>query len=117
MRYALAVVALLVCTTSVVGGLPEDDSIITRRGDSNHDGVVNGSDLSHLSAWLYQGGAAPPCLNQADVNDDGSIGIADVSYLSNWLYQGGPVPPAPGPYAFTCTTNTYELGCANPQCE
>lgn len=81
----------------------DDDRLIFRRGDSNHDGTVDGSDVSYTSSWLFQGGPAPPCLNEADANHDGSVNVSDPVYTSNWLYQGGPEPPAPGPFASSCS--------------
>lgn len=119
MRYVLAVAVMVSAAGVVMAGGPDNDDAILRRGDSNNDQVVNGSDVSHLSAWLFQGGAEPGCLNQADVNDDGSINGSDPVFLANWLYLGGPTPPAPGPYNFTCATDAHALGCATlpPACE
>lgn len=116
MRYVLAAAVVVLAWGAARGGAWDTDETIYRRGDSNNDGVVNGSDVSHLSAWLFQGGAEPGCLNQADVNDDGSINGSDPVYLASWLWQGGPMPPAPGPYAYSCSGDESALGCASPNC-
>lgn len=89
----------------------DEDLIILRRGDSNNDGYVNSADISHISSYLFSGGAEPPCLNQADVNHDGVVSISDATYLSNFLYQGGPEPPAPGPFNTTCATTDPWISC------
>ena len=110
----MRILCLMVVTTLAsvaTAGISPEPIDIDFRGDSNDDGAVNGSDVAHLSAYLYQGGAEPPCLNAADVNDDGSLNTADISYLTSWLYQGGPAPPSP--FGSTCATDSTEpnLSC------
>ena len=50
-------------------------------GDVNHDGVVNGLDISLISSnWLATG------ANQADANGDGVVNGLDIALISsNWL--------------------------------
>lgn len=106
--------ALAVCAMSGLcwSGVASDDDII-RRGDVNHDASVNVSDAVYLNSFLYQGGAAPPCMNEADVNKDGRVDGSDSAFLLSYLYSGGPAPPSPGPYNSTCT-NTYPyISCAS----
>lgn len=89
-----------------------DPELIMRRGDANDDNAVNVSDVVYLNSFLYQGGPAPPCMNQADVNHDGLVNGSDPVYLLNWLYNGGAAPPAPGPTNSTCTNSSSPyLGC------
>lgn len=66
-------------------------------GDINHDGLgPNIVDLTFLTAYLFGGGAAPPCDEEANVDGDegGLINIVDLTYLVAYLFGGG---PAPGP--------------------
>gem|GEM_PF-3238785 len=67
-------------------------------GDVNDDGSgPDIADLVYLVAYMFGGGPAPPCLEQADINGDGSgPDIADLVYLVNFMFGGGP-PPAPCP--------------------
>jgi len=63
-------------------------------GDVDNSGDVNVSDLTDLTAYLFQGGPAPLILNSADVDASCDISIADVTYLVAYLFQGGPAPLA-----------------------
>ncbi|MEW5994065.1 MAG: hypothetical protein AB1744_06680 [Candidatus Zixiibacteriota bacterium] len=58
------------------------------------------ADLTYLVAYLFQGGAAPPCIEEANVDGiigpGGPIDVADLTYLVAYLFQGGPAP-APCP--------------------
>jgi len=108
-------IGLSVLVSNLALGLIIDDERILKRGDVNNDNYVDGSDPIFLSSYLYQGGPAPPCLNQADANNDGYVDGSDSIYLFQWLYNGGPAPPSPGPYNQTCTTdNSPYPGCQNP---
>lgn len=67
------------------------------RGDINHSGSgPDIADLVYLVAYMFSGGAEPPCMEEANVNNDGSPvpDIADLVYLVNYMFGGGP-PPAP----------------------
>lgn len=72
---------------------PQEEGLF-RRGDANADGFVNISDVSFIMAYLFEGGAVPPCLDAADVDDDGRLRINDGMVLANYLFMGG-LPPAP----------------------
>ncbi|PKK82161.1 MAG: hypothetical protein CVT49_15185 [candidate division Zixibacteria bacterium HGW-Zixibacteria-1] len=61
-------------------------------GDVNNDDDVNILDASYLTDYLYKGGSAPPCPDEADSNGNCAINILDVTYLINYLYKGGPPP-------------------------
>ena len=100
----------LVACSAVVGGVLDEEEML-KRGDANHSGVVNISDASYLSSYLYSGGAAPPCMNEADVNGDGVVNGSDVTYLTNWLFNGGSAPPAPGPFNNTCASASKPISC------
>ncbi len=70
---------------------------VFKRGDANNDGAVDGSDVSYINDYLFNGGDPPPCMDAADVNDDGSVDISDSSSLVDYLFNGGQAPPAPFP--------------------
>ncbi|MFH1372556.1 MAG: C10 family peptidase [bacterium] len=58
----------------------------------NVDGSVNDpmdvGDLTYLVAYIFQGGPAPPCLEEADVNGDGNIDVGDITCSVGYLFQG-----------------------------
>lgn len=99
----------------VLGG-PGEDINILGRGDSNNDHVVNVSDVVHMNSYLYNGGPAPPCLNNADANGDGAFNNSDPVYLLNWLYNGGSAPPAPGPNNQSCVPVSPSLHSCDASC-
>lgn len=111
MRRILCVCALMVSAMAgeAWGGINDGD--IIARGDSNDDGVVNLSDVIHLNSYLFQGGPAPPCMNQADATGNGVVDGSDSAFLLEWLYNGGPAPPSPGPYNTSCTTTYPYISC------
>lgn len=89
-----------------------------RRGDANDDSNVDIGDATYINSFLFQGGAAPVCLDAADSNDDGGVDLSDSVYLLTWLYSGGTEPPSPGPY--NCGSDPspdggdstdFQLGC------
>jgi hypothetical protein len=64
----------------------------------NVDGDIgdntNVADLTYLVDFLFRGGPAPPCLDEADVDGGGgSPNVADLTYLVDYLFRGGPPPP------------------------
>jgi hypothetical protein len=83
-----------------------------KRGDSNGDGEVNISDAVHTFAWLFLGGAAPPCLDAADSNDTGDINLTDGVFTLNFLFRGGRAPPPPGPFSCGPDGGENRLGCS-----
>lgn len=64
------------------------------RGNVNYDAgdAVNIADLTYLVAYLFGGGAPPPCTEEADVNCSGAINIADLTYIVAYLFGGGATP-------------------------
>ena len=63
------------------------------RGDINHDGAIDITDLTYMVDWLFGGGPPPPCLEEADVDANGSADIADLTFIVDYLFGGGPAPP------------------------
>lgn len=107
--------AALLVAGGVLAGIPDDQTIL-QRGDADSSGVVDVSDASAISSWLFAGGPEPPCLNQADANGDGAVNVSDSAYLASWLFSGGPPPPAPGPYGTECTAADPWIGCDVSPC-
>jgi len=63
------------------------------RGDANHDGIVNVSDVVYLISYLFKGGPAPiPSTIVGDANCDGKVTVADAVSLIYYLFKGGPKP-------------------------
>ncbi len=65
----------------------------------NVDGVIDGNtpvnvaDLSYLVAYIFQGGPAPACLQEADLNSQaGEIDVGDLALLVGYLFQGMSLP-------------------------
>lgn len=65
------------------------------RGNINGDaeGKVNIVDLTFLVAYLFDGGAEPPCWTEGDIDADGSINITDMTRFVAWFMAGGTAPP------------------------
>jgi len=116
-KMLLALVLSLLLPNCLVHGIILIDSRLVMRGDANNSHAVDLADVMFINAYLFNGGPAPPCLNQADANNDGAVDNSDSVYLLSWLYQGGPAPPAPGPFNTTCAQdNTPYPGCAQDPC-
>jgi hypothetical protein len=63
------------------------------RGDVNHNGNRDISDLTYFVDYLFGGGPPPPCAEEGDIDGNGSTDISDLTYLVAWLFDGGPEPP------------------------
>ena len=52
-------------------------------------------DLVFMVEYMFDGGAAPGCWDEADINGDGGelISIDDLVYLVEYMFSGGPIPP------------------------
>ena len=63
------------------------------RGDADHDGIVNVSDVVYLISYLFKRGPVPiPGTIVGDANCDGKVTIADAVYLVSYLFKFGPAP-------------------------
>ncbi len=63
------------------------------RGDVDRSGAINVADLTMYVAYIFQGGAAPVCADQADVDASGGHNVADLTYLVAYIFKGGEPPP------------------------
>ncbi|MFH1374399.1 MAG: hypothetical protein ABII79_11445 [bacterium] len=86
--------------SKIVSEMSNEDSV--QVGCCNHDGIrgdadytmgVDVGDLTYLVAYLFQGGPAPPCMEEGDVDGSGGIDVGDLTWLVSYLFQGGPPPP------------------------
>jgi hypothetical protein len=88
---------------------------VFHRGDVNNDGKLDLSDPITLLGFLFQGGAAPACMEAANVNDDGKLDLSDPIGLLGFLFQGGKPPASPGPVGNPCgpdpQDSVNDLGC------
>ncbi len=62
----------------------------------NVDGIlpdaIDISDLVFMVAYSFQGGAEPPCMDEADINGSGEFDISDIVFLVDYMFQGGAAP-------------------------
>ncbi|MEM7165052.1 MAG: hypothetical protein AAF581_06275 [Planctomycetota bacterium] len=99
-------------TVTAPGGSSSSDFV---RADCAGGGTLNLVDATSLLAYIFNGGAAPGCLDACDGNDDGDIDISDPVAILSALFLG--VTP-PGPYPI-CGQDTVAdgLDCATfPDC-
>lgn len=61
-------------------------------GDINGNFAIGILDITHLIAFLYNGGIDPVSSEFADVNNSGNIDILDIVYLIEYLFMDGPIP-------------------------
>lgn len=78
------------------GFVPESDSAIFLRGDTNADGQGDISDPITLLAYIFLGQGQILCPDAADTNDDGRMDISDAVFFLTTLFLGGQPPPSPG---------------------
>jgi len=111
------VIVLAVLVPGWAQGVINYEDLIMVRGDSNLNYKVDMADALMINNWLFSGGVAPPCLNQADANDDGRVDVSDSTFILNWLFMGGPAPPSPGPYNTACKLDPgVNPGCSSGPC-
>jgi len=61
-------------------------------GDANNDGKVNVGDAVYIITYVFRGGPAPICMQEADANGDTKINVGDAVYLITYVFRGGPAP-------------------------
>jgi hypothetical protein len=66
-----------------------------RRGECNDIGAIDLADAIYLLNYIFEGAAAPHCLDACDMNDDGHVNLADTVFILVALYEGGAPPAAP----------------------
>ncbi|MDF1545902.1 MAG: PKD domain-containing protein [bacterium] len=63
------------------------------RGDFNHDSVRDITDLTSLVDFMFAGGAAAPCDEEANINGIGDLDITDLTFTVDFMFGGGAAPP------------------------
>ncbi|MEM7165168.1 MAG: hypothetical protein AAF581_06860 [Planctomycetota bacterium] len=66
------------------------------RADCDASGSTDLVDATAFLAYLFNGGATPPCLDACDANNDGSIDISDPIAILGAVFLGM-LPPPPYP--------------------
>ncbi|HSG98782.1 MAG TPA: hypothetical protein VLB27_01945, partial [candidate division Zixibacteria bacterium] len=61
-------------------------------GDADNSGAFNISDVTFGIGYIFSGGPAPVCQDQADANGDNSFNISDVTYGIGHIFSSGPAP-------------------------
>jgi hypothetical protein len=58
--------------------------------------IVDISDLVYLVDYMFTGGPAPACFEEANVDGSDllSLDISDLVYLIDYMFSGGPLPAA-----------------------
>ncbi|HOD67058.1 MAG TPA: T9SS type A sorting domain-containing protein, partial [candidate division Zixibacteria bacterium] len=76
----------------------EEPPCCVMRGDFTHDWPPELTilDLTSLIAYLFRGGAAPQCLDEADVNADGGVTVGDATMLICIIFRDCQTPLACG---------------------
>jgi len=59
-------------------------------GDFDGNGSVDIADLTASVAFMFTGGPAATCANDADVDASCAIDIADITYRVKFMFKGGP---------------------------
>lgn len=64
------------------------------RGNADYDPYddINVSDVTYLVDFLFRGGTAPICFEEADIDSDDNILVNDIVWLVNYLFKGGIEP-------------------------
>ncbi len=63
------------------------------RGDSDHSGTVDITDLTYIVDYFFASGPNFPCPDEGNVDGLGVIDISDLTYLVDYMFNGGPAPP------------------------
>ncbi len=90
--------ALFTPTGDILGPLVTVDGSIlivdcVLRGDVDHNGAIDISDLTCYVEYLFGEGCLMPCPVEADCDANGTSDISDLTYLVDYLFGGGPPPP------------------------
>lgn len=66
------------------------------RGDINHDGQLDLTDVDYFVNWMFRSGPDIPCLEESDVDGSGVTDLRDIQYMIEYLWFFGD-PPVPCP--------------------
>ena len=66
------------------------------RGDVDHSGEIDISDLIYLVDYMFNYGPEPPCFDEANIDGAGDLDVSDLIHMVDYMFNGGP-PPVPCP--------------------
>ena len=94
MRIISIVLTASLVLTGGIASAQADRCCIGPRGNVDYSAgdVIDIADLVYLVDYMFNGGAMPPCHDEADMNGDGALDIADLVYLVDFMFSGGPAP-------------------------
>ncbi len=95
-RFKWLVPVLLLVLTGVAPAFGQV-SCAENCGDVDHSGDITVADFTYLTAYLFEGGPPPPCLDEAEWDDRQLVTVQDLVILIAWLFSGDFPPPCP-PY-------------------
>ena len=59
--------------------------------------MIRIADAIFTLAYIFGGGAEPPCMDAVDINNDEEIDVADSVYSLAYIFLNGSAPVAPFP--------------------
>ena len=78
----------------LVDGLVAFTSCCILRGDADHSGGVDISDLTYVVDYFFASGPNFPCPEEGNVDGFGTTDITDLTYLVDYMFNSGPPPPS-----------------------
>jgi hypothetical protein len=69
-----------------------DACCCVERGDVDHSGVRDISDLTFFVDYLFGGGPGAPCPEESDIDSSGGVDISDLTFFVAYLFGGGDLP-------------------------
>ena len=77
--------------SSLIGAYPVS-CCCTVPGDADDGGDTNIGDATFIVKYIFQGGDAPPCLDQANADGGADVNIGDATYIVKFIFQSGDFP-------------------------
>ncbi len=88
--------AITYVTSSVPGAITVTGPVCSVRGDFDHNGQVDVSDIVGWINWSFNGGDPPVVQSELDMDNSGQVDVGDIVYWIRWSFDGGPEPlPCP----------------------
>ncbi|MDF1544758.1 MAG: PKD domain-containing protein [bacterium] len=64
------------------------------RGDADHSGAVDITDLTYMVDYFFAAGPVFICPDEGNIDGLGGVDITDLTYLVDYMFNAGPAPPA-----------------------
>ncbi len=85
--------ATITYATSVLpGAITVTGPVCLNKGDFDHNGRVDVSDIVGWISWSFEGGDPPVLQVELDMDNSDQIDVADIVYWIRWSFNGGPDP-------------------------